>query len=66
MATYKGVCKLTNKEEVIWFDMISTRTLSNTNDVIVGRMTCCSVRKKFGIDMCKDCNIYKNLPQTQN
>lgn len=64
MPKYKGVCKLTNNEETIWFNMVSAKTLLDHQNAIVGLMNDCSVRKKFGIDMCKDCNLYKNLPQT--
>ena len=62
MATYKGICKLTNKEEIIWFDMIDEEILSNSNVVTIGLMNDCSAQKKFGIGICADCNLYKDLP----
>ena len=60
MATYKGICKLTNKEEVIWVDVIQANTLSQ-NNAIIGLMNNCSVAKRLKIDLCKNCNIYKDL-----
>ena len=61
MATYEGICKLTNKKEKIWFDMIPVETQSQKS-AIIGLMNDCSVRKKFGINLCKVCNLYKDLP----
>ena len=57
MATHKGICKLTNKEEIIYFDMISTPTQSNPNGVTVGLMIKCSANNK----VCDECNIHKDL-----
>ena len=60
MATYKGICKLTKKEETIWFDMIPTLTQSNPNGVAIGLMIKCSANNK----VCEECNIHKDLLQT--
>lgn len=64
MATYKGICKLTNKKETIWFDMISKKTMSNPNAITIGLMNNCSVCKRLGINVCEDCNLYKDLQHT--
>ncbi len=60
MATYEGICKLTNTKEKIWFDMIPVDNLSQS-DVIVGLMNDCSVRKILSIDLCEECNLYNDL-----
>lgn len=63
MATYESICKLTNKKEKIWFDMIPVQNLSDKKSMaIVGLMNDCSVQKRCGIDLCNECNIYKELP----
>ena len=63
MATYESVCKLTNKKEKIWFDMIPVQSLSDkSHGAIVGSMNDCSVHKRYGIGLCNECNIYKELP----
>ena len=59
MATHKGICKSTNKEEIIWFDMIPAPTQSNPNGATVGLMIKCSADNKI----CGECNIYKDLLQ---
>ena len=61
MATYEGICKFTNKKEKIWFDMIPVDNLSQSG-AIVGLMNDCSGRKRLGIDLCKECNLYNDLP----
>lgn len=35
MATYESVCKLTNKKEKIWFDMIPVETQSQKVQLLV-------------------------------
>lgn len=60
MATYECICKLTNKKEKTWFDMIPVDNLSQS-DAIVGLMDDCSGRKIFSIDLCKGCNLYNDL-----
>jgi hypothetical protein len=60
MATYEGICKLTNTKEKIWFDMIPVDNLSQS-DAIVGLMNDCSVRKILSIDLCEECNLYNDL-----
>lgn len=63
MATYEDICKLTNTKEKIWFDMIPIQSLDQGGcSAIVGLLNDCSVRKKFNIDLCEDCNLYKKLP----
>lgn len=57
MATYKGICELTNKKETIWFNMISASTQLNPNGTTVGLMIKCSVNNK----VCDKCNIYEDL-----
>ena len=59
MATYKGICKLTKKEETIWFDMMPVPTQSNPNKAAVGLMIKCSANNK----VCGECNIHNDLLQ---
>lgn len=59
MATHKGVCKLTKKEETIWFNMIPAPTQSNPNGATVGLMIKCSAVDK----VCGECNIHNDLLQ---
>ena len=61
MDIYKGICKVTNKQETIWYNRISAKTFDNPNGTIIGIMSDCSVCKRLDIDMCENCNIYKQL-----
>lgn len=61
MATYEGTCKLTDKKEIIWFDVIPFRTLYNPNGIAVDMMRDCTVRRRTGCNMCENCNLYREI-----
>jgi hypothetical protein len=64
MATYESVCKLTNKKEKISFDVIPMKTFSNPSGLTVGLMKDCTVRKRTNCDLCKECNLYRDIQNT--
>ena len=60
--SYKGICQRTNKNETIWVDMINTSVHENKDNFMVGLMRDCSVRiRTKELNICKDCNILKEL-----
>lgn len=61
MAVYEGICKLTNRKEKIWIEMIPAKTLDEPFETTIGLMLDCTVHREIGINICKDRPVYNEL-----
>lgn len=62
MNTYTGKCDVSKENETIWVEMLNAGTPQHPNNAIVGLMIDCTYNKRTGAGLCKECNLYKDLP----